>query len=134
MNSWKEIGSYIGRGVRTVQRWEELYGLPVHRPAAKKRAAVLAFTDEVDAWLHKSSAEIMAAENIAASQALPHITESRVRFLELVERNRKLVDRFHGLMQRSAELQGSIIERATAAKSRMTADTARSSLKHSLVI
>lgn len=51
LNSWKEISSYVGRGVRTVQRWEELYGLPVHRAAGRDRSAVYALSDEVDAWL-----------------------------------------------------------------------------------
>jgi hypothetical protein len=31
LDSWKEIASYLGRGVRTVQRWECEEGLPVHR-------------------------------------------------------------------------------------------------------
>jgi phage terminase Nu1 subunit (DNA packaging protein) len=51
LNSWKEISNYIGRGVRTVQRWEEHYGLPVHRPSGRDRSAVYALVDEVDAWL-----------------------------------------------------------------------------------
>jgi hypothetical protein len=51
LNSWKEISSYIGRGVRTVQRWEEHYGLPVHRPSGRDRSAVYAIVDEIDAWL-----------------------------------------------------------------------------------
>src|ERR1700720_4403293 len=29
--SWKEIAVYLGREVRTVQRWENTEGLPVHR-------------------------------------------------------------------------------------------------------
>ena len=31
LDSWKEIASYLGRGIRTVQRWEREEGLPVHR-------------------------------------------------------------------------------------------------------
>src|SRR4051812_44515354 len=31
LQSWKEIAHYVNRGVRTVQRWEALFGLPVHR-------------------------------------------------------------------------------------------------------
>jgi len=30
---------YLGRGIRTVQRWEREEGLPVHRRAPEKRAA-----------------------------------------------------------------------------------------------
>ncbi len=50
-NSWKEIAAYLGRGVRTVQRWEHDLQLPVHRPKGKDRSAVLAFPAELDRWL-----------------------------------------------------------------------------------
>ena len=42
LNSWKEIAEFVGRTERTVQRWEKLYGLPVHRPAGRERSAVIA--------------------------------------------------------------------------------------------
>ena len=29
LESWKEIAAYLGRDVRTAQRWERLGGLPV---------------------------------------------------------------------------------------------------------
>ena len=51
LNSWKEIAAYMGRGVRTVQRWERDFHLPVHRPSGHDRSAVIAFADEVDQWL-----------------------------------------------------------------------------------
>jgi len=31
LTSWKEIAAYFGIGVRTVQRWERQFGLPVER-------------------------------------------------------------------------------------------------------
>jgi len=49
LNSWKEIANYIGRGLRTVQRWEELYGLPVRRVNGS-RGAVISTRTEIDAW------------------------------------------------------------------------------------
>jgi hypothetical protein len=51
LNGWKEISSHIERGVRTAQRWELQFGMPVHRPASKRRTAVVAFADELDMWL-----------------------------------------------------------------------------------
>jgi len=51
LNSWKEIASYLGRGVRTVQRYERELGLPVRRPHGRSRSAVIALSDELDAWL-----------------------------------------------------------------------------------
>ena len=31
LDSWKEIASYLGRSIRTVQQWERTEELPVHR-------------------------------------------------------------------------------------------------------
>ena len=50
LDSWKAIASYLGRGVRTVQRWEREEALPVHRLAHEKRGSVYAYRPEVDAW------------------------------------------------------------------------------------
>jgi hypothetical protein len=55
LNSWKEIAAYLGRGVRTVQRWEHDAALPVHRPKGKDRSAVLALTNELDEWLRRTA-------------------------------------------------------------------------------
>ena len=55
LNGWKEISNHIERGVRTAQRWESSLGMPVHRPALKNRSAVVAFSDELDGWLSRSS-------------------------------------------------------------------------------
>jgi hypothetical protein len=55
LNGWKEISSYIERGVRTAQRWEALLGMPVYRPALKDRSAVVAFSDELDRWISRTA-------------------------------------------------------------------------------
>ncbi len=49
LDSWKEIAAYLRRGVRTVQRWERVAGLPVRR-IGPARGAVYAFRSELDAW------------------------------------------------------------------------------------
>jgi len=41
----------MGRGVRTVQRWESELGLPVHRVGRGPRSPVHAFTSELSAWM-----------------------------------------------------------------------------------
>jgi hypothetical protein len=51
LTSWKEIASYLGKGVRTVQRWEQQYGLPVRRPNEKSKGIVHATRYELDQWL-----------------------------------------------------------------------------------
>jgi Tol biopolymer transport system component len=50
LDSWKEIAAFLGRGVRTVQRWEREEGLPVHRLAHDKRGSVYARREELAAW------------------------------------------------------------------------------------
>jgi hypothetical protein len=60
LNGWKEIAAYIGRGVRTVQRWESHVGLPVHRPQGRDRSAVVAFAEELDAWLLHTPVRLLA--------------------------------------------------------------------------
>src|SRR6478735_9777322 len=50
LDSWKEIAAYLGRGIRTVQRWEREEGLPVHRLAHEKRGSIYARKEELAAW------------------------------------------------------------------------------------
>jgi eukaryotic-like serine/threonine-protein kinase len=50
LNSWKEIAGYLATSVRTVQRWEQSEGLPVHRHEHASVATVYAYSSEVDAW------------------------------------------------------------------------------------
>lgn len=50
LDSWKEIAAYLGRGVRTVQRWEREEGLPIHRLAHDKRGTIYARREELAAW------------------------------------------------------------------------------------
>ena len=53
LDSWGEIASYLGREVRTVQRWERTEDLPVHRHEHKKKSTVYAYAGELDSWIKK---------------------------------------------------------------------------------
>ena len=50
LDSWKEIADYLGREVRTVQRWEKTESLPVHRHEHLKKSTVYAYASELDDW------------------------------------------------------------------------------------
>jgi hypothetical protein len=50
LNSWKEIAACLGVTVRSVQRWEQTAGLPVHRMGTGARARVFAYSDELLSW------------------------------------------------------------------------------------
>ncbi len=51
LTSWKDIARYMGKGVRTVQRWEQDFGLPVRRPKGSSKKAVLARPRDLDVWV-----------------------------------------------------------------------------------
>jgi len=57
LNSWNEIAQYLGRGVRTVQRWATELQLPVHRVGAGKRSPVYAVVSELKFWMVTSAAK-----------------------------------------------------------------------------
>lgn len=50
LESWKEIAAYLQRDARTVRRWEQAEGLPVHRHHHRARSSVYAYPSELDAW------------------------------------------------------------------------------------
>src|SRR5947209_18893102 len=71
LNSWKEIATYLGRGVRTVQRWEATLEMPVHRPAGKSRSAVIAMPDELQQWLRAKRTLIEQEKHIGPVARMP---------------------------------------------------------------
>ena len=71
LSGWKEIAAHVHQAVRTVQRWEHL-GLPVRRVGAGKRAPVIAFAEELDAW-----------EKIAPTRLLNEIEELKTHVTSL---------------------------------------------------
>lgn len=65
LHSWKEIAVYLKRGVRTVQRWEQTEGLPIHRHEHQERSSVYASRSEIDQWW-QSRRKQLASEPEAA--------------------------------------------------------------------
>ncbi|MEW5982828.1 MAG: hypothetical protein AB1806_10720 [Acidobacteriota bacterium] len=53
LDGWKAIAGYLGRDIRTVQRWEHSERLPIHRLEHKQRATAYAFSGELDEWMAK---------------------------------------------------------------------------------
>jgi hypothetical protein len=50
LSGWKEIAGFLGRGVRTVQRWEREYDLPIRRPGPEG-ALIFAYRAELEDWV-----------------------------------------------------------------------------------
>jgi Tol biopolymer transport system component len=81
LDSWKEIAAYLGRGIRTVQRWEREEGLPVHRLVHEKRGSIYARRQELAAWwesrrLTLASSAAGSAAGTAAASRLERVTWS----------------------------------------------------------
>ncbi len=68
LDSWKEIAAYLGRGVTTVQRWEQDEGLPVHRLPHARKGSVFALKQELDGW-RISRTELAAASKMGAGSS-----------------------------------------------------------------
>lgn len=69
LDSWKEIGAYLKRDVRTAQRWEATEALPVYRHLHRGRASVYAYKFELDAWWSNRRPKIEAQETQAVEDA-----------------------------------------------------------------
>jgi hypothetical protein len=65
LDSWKAIAAYLGREVRTVQRWEGERGLPVHRLPGGDKPRVYALKSELDTWLGACGTGLLEAPTIA---------------------------------------------------------------------
>jgi hypothetical protein len=86
LNSWKEIALYVGRGVRTVQRYEQELKLPVRRVAGLERSSVMAFSDEVDEWLNRAPMKeqrYVRPTLVVLDRAVPGTISSRKLVLEV---------------------------------------------------
>src|SRR4029079_9117639 len=75
LDSWKEIAAYLGRGIRTVQRWEREEGLPVHRLAHDQRGTIYARREELKAWWESRRVTLAtpATSDVAAAPAGPRL-------------------------------------------------------------
>jgi predicted DNA-binding transcriptional regulator AlpA len=82
LSSWKEIAQYTGKGVRTLQRWEQDLGFPVRRPAGGGRQIVMVTTDEVDTWI--------AARTERRNAAVDRVYGLRARLAVVEQENERL--------------------------------------------
>ncbi len=79
LESWKEIAAYLGRDVRTVQRWEKKEGLPVRRLQHDKLGTVYAYKSEIDEWREQRTS---LPEEAAGNEANGHTDASAAESVE----------------------------------------------------
>jgi hypothetical protein len=76
LSGWRQIARYLGKSVRTVQRWEHELGLPVRKIDTQTKSDVVAFVSEIEVWVRRGS---FVVENIPLNEggqakALVHST------------------------------------------------------------
>ncbi len=99
LNSWKEIASFLDRGVRTVQRWEQELQLPVHRIGKGKRSPVYALVPELKFWIATSGINSVSQRR-AGEKTLTLVKQNSDSPLEVS----------HRLMSQSLELVRAVAE------------------------
>ena len=98
LSSWKDIARYLGKGVRTVQRWERHLGLPVRRPnGALQKSAVVLYRGDVDAWLAtRFSARALKKNEAQSSRSARTTLREGIRTArELRMANQELTEQIH---------------------------------------
>ncbi len=92
LSSWKDIARYMGKGVRTVQRWEHHLGLPVRRPnGASHKSAVLLDRNDLETWLATRFSARGSVKDLA-SESFATTTTARASLRESIRTARELRD------------------------------------------
>jgi excisionase family DNA binding protein len=98
LSSWKEIAAYLGKGVRTVQRWEKDDRLPVRRIAGTSK--IVAYREELDRWLRAQPAQHSTMFDVPLSGSCEQIHLNIEIGKELRRKNALLLESMHAAMHR----------------------------------
>jgi hypothetical protein len=97
----------MNKSVRTVQRWEEQFGLPIRRPDKRDPGTVLALPEELDLWMQQHTV-VRAVENlqqeVSALARSPQIGTTIGRLQAGSNRHHDVRQRSHELLSRTEEL------------------------------
>jgi predicted DNA-binding transcriptional regulator AlpA len=101
LTTWKEVARYMGKGVRTVQRWERDFSLPVRRPTgSRNRRAILALTSDLDAWVALSCSRQRHDQPADGCGDIASTLRDRLRIAEELRiANRLLINEIHIAME-----------------------------------
>lgn len=113
LTSWKDIARYMGKGVRTVQRWELDFGLPVRRPQGSNKKAVLARPSDLDAWVALRCTSRAGQQAQGDNGSVPQFSRLALLYAQ-IETSRKLRQNNSELLtevrQQLKELRRHVIE------------------------
>jgi hypothetical protein len=80
LTGWKEIAAYLKCGVRTAQRWQLEYHLPIARVRTKRKGLVMAESERLDDWI-RNRPLLKSKPILQASQLFHEITRQAVEFV-----------------------------------------------------
>lgn len=106
LSGWKEIARHLGRGVRTVQRYERELALPIRRPTGKSHGSVVATVDELDTWV--TAIPIREQFRLTHSALKTDITEQLRRNIEVMSQLQK---ESHRLQKESQQARHALLGR-----------------------
>lgn len=101
LDSWKGIAHYLNRNVRTVQRWEMLEAMPVHRHCHDTGHSVYAYKQEIDAWRSNRSQEKWETLQVSAIRRTPLESLAQEEQSALIRSLVVLVEHLHDKVTRS---------------------------------
>jgi hypothetical protein len=94
LSGWKDIANYMGKGVRTVQRYERELGLPVRRPNGRAKGSVLITKTELEVWIHTAFDHESSYEkpSVNLEDLKSHALELATMLERLIESMNKLAE------------------------------------------
>lgn len=64
LNSWKEIAAHLKCDIKTCQRWERKFGMPVRRPPGAVKSRVFVYIDELESWRKHAALDIAKVQSV----------------------------------------------------------------------
>lgn len=90
LDTWKEIGSFLGRNERTAKRWELERGLPIRRVPGGPRGRIYAYSDDLTTWLENALVDppfidefIPSSHNVGTIARERHLAQPLLLWLSL---------------------------------------------------
>jgi hypothetical protein len=86
LTCWKDIAQYVGKSVRTLQRWERESGFSVRRTKSREKGGILAIPREIDSWVKSQQ----CTDRSDRGTLLQSLHELRIENRELRSENREV--------------------------------------------
>jgi hypothetical protein len=97
LRGWKEISTFLNASLRTVQRWEAEFEMPVHRLAGDKRGGtVWAIPSELTAWKNSFDSRELDLDNAPGPDDGEGAPDENEQVAPSVDEALPAADRFRG--------------------------------------